>query len=141
MTAGHRRSTHIVEAVRDCVGVRFRSQGRDAATGLDCAGLACIAAAAAGHPVTTLPAYRLDASGLTERLLSGLAGSGLRRLAAAAAAPGDIVLFEVAPGRPHLAILTDTGLVHAHAGLRRVVEGPADPAWRVVGRFRFPEGD
>lgn len=141
MTRGHERAGRIVAAVRACVGVRFRPQGRDAATGLDCAGLACVAAAAAGHPVKALPAYRLDASGLTARLLSGLASTGVRPVAAAAAAPGDIALFEVAPDRPHLAILTDTGLVHAHAGLRRVVEGPADPAWRVVGRYRFPEGD
>lgn len=73
--------------------------------------------------------------------MSGLASICVRPVAAAAAAPGDIALFEVAPDRPHLAILTDTGLVHAHAGLRRVVEGPADPDWRVVGLYRFPEGD
>jgi hypothetical protein len=67
-----------------------------------------------------------------------LAEAGFARRPGAAAYPGDLLAVEVAPGRPHLAVLTEHGGVHAHAGLRRVVEGPIDPAWRRLGVFCFP---
>ncbi|GEM_PF-1878210 len=41
---------------------------------------------------------------------------------------GDLIVVAPAPGRRHLAVVTDAGLVHAHAGLARVVEAPADPS-------------
>jgi hypothetical protein len=38
----------------------------------------------------------------------------------------------------HFAILTANGFVHAHAGLRRVVETPGKPEWPLIGAFRRP---
>jgi hypothetical protein len=36
----------------------------------------------------------------------------------------------------HLGVRTADGFVHAHAGLRRVVETPGMPEWPLVGAYR-----
>lgn len=131
----HRDAAAIVAAARSCVRARFRPQGRSAATGLDCVGVALAAARAIGlRPA--LPAYSLGGDA-EDRLGTVLAGLGCERVATAT--PGD--LLEIAPAlrRRHLAVVTPAGVVHAHAGLGRVVEGPLDPAWRIIAAWRFPE--
>ncbi len=131
----HPAAPAIVAAARACVDTRFRAQGRSVGTGLDCLGVALIAGAAAGVRFA-VPRYVLggDHEG---RLDDGLAGQGCR--AVDTAAPGDLLVIAPAPGRRHLAVVTPAGVVHAHAGLGRVVEGPLDPAWIVVGAWCFPE--
>lgn len=138
MSAPHPHAARIIAAARACLGARFRPQGRSPAHGLDCAGVALHAATAVGCPVPAAAAYRLDAAGLGARLAACLADAGFTPRPGAVAHPGDLLAVEVAQGRPHLAVLTTGGGVHAHAGLRRVVEGPIDPAWRRLGVFRFP---
>jgi hypothetical protein len=133
----HRRSSAIVAAVGDCVGTRFRPQGRRAGIALDCVGVALIAAEAAGRRAAVPPYV--------------LAGDHEARLDAAVAAlgctvvvvpePGDLLVLAPAAGRRHLAIVTPRGIIHAHAGLGRVVEGPLDPAWALIAVWRFPEKD
>jgi hypothetical protein len=44
--------------------------------------------------------------------------------------------MEPAAEQLHLAVLTDAGFVHAHAGLRRVVETAGMPEWPVIGIYR-----
>ncbi len=131
----HRDSVAIVAAVRGCVGTRFRPQGRRAGVGLDCIGVALIAAAAARCPAAA-PAYALggDHEG---RLDDAIAALGC--ILVVAPEPGDLLVLAPGAGRRHLAVATPGGLVHAHAGLRRVVEGPLDPACRLVAAWRFPE--
>jgi hypothetical protein len=51
---------------------------------------------------------------------------------------GDLLVIAPAPRRRHLAVVTPAGIVHAHAGLARVVEGPIDPAWSIIGAWRLP---
>lgn len=128
-----------MRAARACLGARFRPQGRAPAHGLDCAGVVLHAARAVGCGVPVVGPYRLDGDGLCEQLLAGLAAAGFAARPVGLAFPGDLLAAEVAAGRPHLAVLTAAGAVHAHAGLRRVVEGPLDPAWRWLGTFRFPD--
>lgn len=36
----------------------------------------------------------------------------------------------------HLAVRTKQGFVHAHAGIRRVVETPGEPQWPLLGAYR-----
>lgn len=55
----------------------------------------------------------------------------------------DILLFEIDGNPQHLAIKTDTGIIHAYAGgPRRVKEVPFGPPWvvRLVGVWRISEG-
>ena len=131
----HGRSDAIVAAVRGCLGTRFRPQGRHSGVGLDCVGVALIAAEAAGCAATA-PRYALGGDH-EARLDAAVAGLGCRPVADAVS--GDLLVFAPATGRRHLAVATDRGIVHAHAGLRRVVEGPVDPAWTLIAAWRFPE--
>ena len=124
----------IVDAARGCVGTRFRLHGRTPGFALDCVGVVLVAAAAVPLALPALPAYRL--TGLLPDIAAILAGIGATEIAAPQA--GDLLVIAPAPGQRHFAIVTPTGLVHAHAGLDRVVEGPVDPAWRVMQAWRLP---
>lgn len=124
----------IVAAARACVGTRFRAQGRIPGLGLDCVGVVLAAAAAVGVKPTCLPAYRLG--GNYPDVEAILATHGC--MCVGVILPGDVLVFAPTPQRRHFGIVTPTGLVHAHAGLDRVVEGPIDPEWAIVGRWRLP---
>ena len=130
----HPQAAAIIVAARGCVGTRFRAQGRIPGVALDCIGVVLVAAQAGGVAFA-VPPYRLGGDG-EAGLDAELAGQGCARVAAAA--PGDILVIAPAPGRRHLAVVVPGGVVHAHAGLGRVVEGPLDPAWVVIGAWRLP---
>lgn len=142
--AGHPQAREIVAAVRACIGTRFRSQGRSPGVGLDCVGVALAAADAAGMTKPVMPHYQLG--GDNEAVAATLTDiAGLVRITDAR--PGDLWIFAPAPGQRHFAVqVTETAsidsqprrFVHAHAGIGRVVESPADPAWIQVAVFRFP---
>jgi hypothetical protein len=120
------------ERARALVGTRFRPQGRDAATGLDCAGLAM---AAFGLPSAD---YRRDyrLRGDHRRELETVLARDFRRLARGQCEPGDMMLLAVARDQLHLAIKTDAGFVHADAKLGKVVETPGDPRWATIAVYR-----
>ncbi len=134
----HSKSDAIVAAARGCIGTRFRSQGRASGLGLDCVGVALIAARAAGVLDLVLPAYTLSGDN-DYRVDAILEDSGCLALGDEPPQPGDLIVVAPAPGRRHLAVVTDTGLVHAHAGLASVVEAPADPGWLPVSAWRLPD--
>lgn len=123
----------IVAAARAMVGVPFRLHGRSA-TGVDCVGLAVLALGQDGAgPV----AYGLRSGevGLAERWLGA---AGLVRVDKGL--PGDLALVRPGPLQLHLMILVPGGFVHAHAGLRRVVEMPGASPWPVIGWWRADAG-
>lgn len=122
----------IVERARALVGRRFRPQGRDPQTGLDCIGLACTSYRV---PTSEIPFnYRLrgDHRG---QLVNGLR-AWFREVAKTRAKAGDLVLLEVAPDQLHVAILTERGFVHADARLRKIVEAPGAPIWPILSVHR-----
>jgi len=116
------------------VGVRFRLHGRSEATGLDCVGLAALAVERAGGRAAPLPAYRLRGMG---PIRAGQAIADLGWTPVAAACPGDLLLADSGPMQLHVMILTQTGLVHAHAGLGRVVLMPLPSPWPILGNWRL----
>jgi len=118
----------IVTRARALIGARFRPQGRSAASGVDCVGLA---AAAIGAPAPA--GYRLH-GGSAARVAAELRKAGLAPAGEMAA--GDVLLMRSGPRQLHLGIWTGDGMVHADAGLRRAVERPGDPAWPVIGIWR-----
>ncbi|WP_416909314.1 MAG: peptidoglycan endopeptidase [Polymorphobacter sp.] len=130
----------VVAAARACVGTPFRPQGRVPGLGLDCVGVALAAARAAGGAARDwpLPPYRLggdhDASMLAT--LQAIGCTPVDR-----GEPGDLLVLAPRPRLRHLGILTGSGLVHAHAGLGRVVEGPISADWQQVGHWRLPGVD
>lgn len=127
----------IVAAARGCVGVRFRPQGRDRATGLDCLGVVLIALDAVGCVPDAPGDYCLSGTGLVDRAEAGLRATRLGQVPSSR--PGDIILFEPADGQAHLAVATSAGVVHAHRGVGRAVESPPDPAWLRRSVWRFAE--
>ena len=121
----------FAERARALVGTPFRLQGRGAG-GLDCVG---VAIATYGLPVEKVRCnYRLrgDHAGEIVDFLS----EDFRRVPSARLRPGDLILMRVSDDQLHLGVRTDAGLVHAHAGLRRVVETPGLPEWPMLGAYR-----
>lgn len=117
-----------LERARGAIGARFRLHGRSVAHGLDCVGLAALA-----YAVEPPRGYALRTGGAA-MVINSVAALGL--VPAGDAQPGDLVLFRVGPGQLHLAIESDTGVIHADAALRRVVERPGAPPWTELMRWR-----
>ena len=126
----------VADAALSAVGVRFRLHGREPATGLDCIGLAALALRAGGYAGAVPTGYALR--GGDAAAAGALLDAGLERVDAAK--PGDLLLMRTGPGQLHCGIWTDAGLVHADAGLRRVVVRPGAVPWAVVGAWRVREG-
>jgi hypothetical protein len=126
---------------RALVGCRFRPQGRDVATGLDCVGVIVAAFGLPGESVRR--DYRIR--GMHRREIETALVRYFRKIARTRIQPGDVLLMTVAPDQLHLAVRTERGFVHADAGLRKVVETPGAPPWPIVGvwrrRVRGPNGE
>jgi len=123
----------VLARARGAIGAPFRPQGRGLADGLDCVGLAAFALGrVAPHD------YRLR-SGDVARITTGLRAAGLR--AVADERPGDLLLCRSGPGQLHLAIRSETGIIHADAMARRVVERPGPVPWPILGGWRLEEDD
>jgi len=125
----------IWDAARALVGCRFRLHGRDPDYGLDCVGVALVAARTAGASVAGPDRYGLR-GGSAAGWNQALGACGLKRVARAE--PGDIVLIDCGREQFHLAVAGPASCVHAHRGLGRVVETPGLPEGAVVGLWRVP---
>ena len=125
-----RSAEEIVAAGRALIGAPFRPQGRSAETGLDCIGLAAGALGVTGVPHD----YSLR-GGSEARLAEGLAAAGLRPVKRAR--PGDLMVMAAGAGQLHLGLFTGEGIVHADAGLGRVVERPGEPPWPTLSIWRL----
>ncbi len=135
------RTYALAAAAGELVGVPFRLQGRDPVHGLDCIGMVLASLAAIGVELALPADYRprrRDVS-IPE---DALRRAGLER-ASAPRRPGDILLLRTAPAQVHLAIARDPlTIVHAHAGLGRVVESPLPDHWPILAAWRLnPDGD
>ncbi|MGN7929998.1 peptidoglycan endopeptidase [Sphingopyxis sp. 22461] len=109
-------------AARTMVGVRFRPQGYDPATGLDCVGLVWAAYAAAGRRLARPVGYPLRGWARAQ-VEAGLVHAGFVPVVGDGRG-GDVMLIAYPAGQFHLGLMGLDRLVHAHAGLRRVVETP-----------------
>lgn len=116
-----------VAAARALIGTPFRLQGRDS-DGVDCIGLIAMIH---GLSEAAPRSYALRGTP-SDRVMEGLDRHFIRRLAVALQV-ADILLLQPGLDQLHLGLWTGTGLVHAHAGLRRVVETPGLPAFPLLG--------
>ena len=127
----------FAQAARTFVGVPFRLHGRDPCSALDCVGLVVAAFAKAGGAATVPTGYQLRNLRIGA-FLPALEETGFREVAAAPET-GDLLLVRPSAGQFHLMIVVPQGqLVHAHAGLGRVVETPGPLAWRIERQWRLP---
>lgn len=122
-------------AAEALVGIRFRLQGRAAATGLDCVGVIVAAYAAAGTRLAAIDDYPLRGWALC-RAEALVAEAGLAPVRGATR-PGDVGLFALSGRQLHLALLAPGRIIHADAGLRRVVEAPASRLPEAASRWRL----
>lgn len=132
----------FAQAALGLVGCSFRLHGRDPASGVDCVGLIAAALAASGSRAIAPSGYGLRNLGI-DPWLPFAAQSGLVSVQGKVRA-GDILLIALGFAQHHLVIAADRqDVIHAHAGLRRVVRQPRDPAWQVIAHWRIaplPEG-
>lgn len=121
------------KAALAAVGARFRLHGRDPASGLDCVGVVALAVRAAGYAGPVPSGYAMrggDAAAMAAAFDAVLSHADGTR-------PGDVVLMRAGPAQWHLGVIVEGGMVHADAGLRRVVRRPGPPGWPVVGAWRI----
>lgn len=128
-------SAAVWAAAEALVGARFRLQGRDAVTGLDCVGVIVAAYAAAGVRLEAIDDYALRGFA-AERAAAALKTAGFARVDDAVR-PGDVGLFKLPTRQVHLALLAPGRLIHADAGLRRVVIAPASRLPAAASRWRW----
>lgn len=131
-----RPGERALAAARRAIGARFRLHGREAASGLDCVGLAALTLRAEGFAGAVPSGYRLR-SGDEAAVMREIAAAGL---APCPIAPGRLVLMRAGAGQLHLAIATERGIIHADAMLGRVAERP-DLPWPVLGCWRPSGGE
>lgn len=130
----------LAEAARALVGAPFRLHGRDPATGLDCVGLVSAAMAANGARPVAPQGYGLRNLDIA-RWLPLATRSGLVPATGPVRA-GEVLLIALAHCQHHLVIAVDpVTVIHAHAGLRRVVVQPFDPAWQIHAKWRHAPQD
>lgn len=128
------RGAALSQAASALVGCPFRLHGRDPATGLDCIGLVAAALTAIGVRPAAPSGYGLR--NLTvEHWLHHAYDSGLE-LSTGPVRAGDVLLIALGACQHHLVIATANGtVIHAHAGLRRVVRQPLERIWQVHARW------
>jgi hypothetical protein len=126
----------LAQAAQSLVGCPFRLQGRDPATGLDCVGLVAAALAGAGVKAVTPVGYGLRNTDIGHWL--PLAQQAGLRPSAGPVTAGEVLLIALAHCQHHLVIAADSSsVIHAHAGLRRVVRQPLDTSWQVEAKWRL----
>jgi murein DD-endopeptidase / murein LD-carboxypeptidase len=130
-------SHNFVAAARACVGVRFRLQGRDPASGLDCIGLVIWSARQCGLALPDAQDYVLTDNPM--RLDVALRAAPILPVDPASLVAGDLVRL-LSNGQPlHLAICGEGTLIHSDMRCRKVVEHRCTPDWheRIVAAYRF----
>jgi len=125
----------VLATARAMLGTRFRLHGREPAFGLDCVGLVCVAFAGAGIVISAPTGYRLT-SGRRSDFDQAAQAAGL--VGVTHAGLGDAMLCRIDARQWHLGIRSDVGLIHADAGLGRVVERPGAMPWPVMACWRCP---
>lgn len=126
----------LAQAAHDLVDTPFRLHGRDRRSGLDCVGVLAAALQACGRPASLPNGYTLrsrsmpDLATITQPLGLAAVTGGPQ--------PGDVLILRPATCQLHLVIaITADTIVHAHAGLRKVVLGALPMHWPIAAHLRL----
>ena len=128
----------LAVAAEALVGSPFRLHGRDPETGLACVGVVVAAMGETGRTAAFPTGYTLK-----RRVVDGLEGIAAKlgyREASGPVRRDDVVMYRVGACQFHFGIATgSTEVVHAHAGLRRVVCGAVPTDWLLCGQWRLDQ--
>jgi murein DD-endopeptidase / murein LD-carboxypeptidase len=130
--AGGRIAAQAIELL----GVPFRFRGRRADSGLDCIGAVVEALSRADICLDVPGDYTLRGD-FRARIDAFFDRSDFVAIEPGAFSAGDIVLCEAGPRQLHFGVITRSGLVHAHAGLGRVVLTPLPLPWGIAACWRY----
>lgn len=133
--AGADQGAALAAAAAEMIGSPFRLHGRDPSSGLDCVGLVVAALTATGARPQVPVGYSLRNLSV-DHWLHFMGRSGLMP-APGPVRTGDVLLIVLSHCQHHLAIAEgDASVIHAHAGLRRVVRQPMESHWQVRAKWR-----
>ncbi|BDI59641.1 NlpC/P60 family protein [Qipengyuania nanhaisediminis] len=126
----------LAQAAAQFIGIPFRLHGRCAVSGLDCVGLVEASLRAIGRTPVPPRGYQLRNRDCV-RWFGCARQSGFVHASGEWRA-GDLLVFSPSPAQLHLAIAeqSDT-IIHAHAGLKRVVREPAGRAMALMSHWRL----
>ncbi len=127
----------FARAAHEMIGTPFRLRGRSL-DGVDCIGLVRLALSGIGRASPPLPHYGMRNLGRAR--FAGLIDAVGLRLTEDPSRAGDLILLRPSAAQFHLAIVGPTAkLIHAHAGLGRVVASRAPLPWPIEARWRLDE--
>ena len=126
----------LADAAQALVGSGFRLHGRHPVTGLDCVGVLSAALTAIGRKAALPDAYRLRSRAIPD--LSRIAADCGMVAVIDALQAGDVLLAKIGSCQFHVLITAENGcVVHAHAGLGRVIIEPISDDWQIAGHWRL----
>ena len=132
MTRGERLATASLQFL----DAPFRLHGRNPETGLDCVGLLLASLGAVGARGSQPCGYGLR-NHTADRWLALAPQWGLTD-ADGPILPGDVLVARPGPLQHHIMIvLDDHTVIHAHAGLRRIVREPLSKSASVIRHWRL----
>jgi NlpC/P60 family putative phage cell wall peptidase len=128
--------SQIVAEARTWLNTPFHHQGRRKSVGVDCAGVVIGVANALGLSDFDTTDYAKSPSGDKMRQILE---THMDKIAVTDYQIGDVLhlVFDVEP--QHVAIVSDIGIIHAYAQVRKCVETSLDMTWqkRIRGAYRF----
>lgn len=128
--------SRLAAAALTLVGTPFRLHGREPGVALDSVGVVEAALAGTGRTVHLASGYPLRTRAVPAAWLD-LAAIGLEPVDDTIRS-GDVLMIRPSACQLHLAIATCArSVVHAHAGLRRVVHGALPPEWPRLHHWRL----
>lgn len=132
------KGQQLASAALEHVGVPFRLHGRETETGLDCVGLLLACLEAVGISGPTAHGY-----GLRNRSIDRWLALATQWELIDAQGPmmaGDVLVSRPGPMQHHIMISqSDYSVIHAHAGLRRVVREPLSDAIHIARQLRLSD--
>lgn len=132
------RGDQLANAARQFVGAPFKLYGRDPVTGLDCLGLLIVSLKAIGVQTVGPAGYSLR-NRAVDRWLR-YAGEAGFVAASGEIEMGDVLLVRPGPCQHHIMIAEHPStVIHAHAGLRRVVRQGLATNMRIAAHWRLQD--
>lgn len=127
----------VIEEARTWINTPFHHQGRVKGAGVDCAGVVIGTAEALGllSDFNDMPYAKSPSADQLRTTLK----TYMDEIPVSEALPGDVLLFAFDREPQHVGFLTNIGLLHAYAQVRKCVEHSFDAVWqsRVRGAYRF----